>query len=755
MLSDNLRQIHVTLVTRTFMASLFLFCMCSPQYSYAATDEAVYNYQRNRQAFIDKQAQARKEFDQGTDAINSKIKELQNKIHDEQTRLSDINTSINQLDSQKDAAFYVQRVAAAAFFPLLSTGSVAWASFFGGFDWLDNLIQIGLCISVLNIGLFVLYKGKSMPTMTSKKRLIIIVCMVLFISTIAAPLLASDLENREELIDKLELVGQVLSQSDHQRYIAILEAKPDSSIRIPALQSGDKHFTVFNKVRTDSPEYWYTLAALYTHENMKGRTIEATKAMIKQAKWSNSKNHQNMIINCIDYLLQEQQTELVSNAIDTLIPKISSPSVLLQLATILENNDMRGSAEKVLGQAINRANTVSELLELSGHLLARNEFDKGNKALNMAWQKVKSIKELLQVLAFAIKSDRDELITTIAEEVGKSSNVLGERLKVVDLFLNNQRKEEAITVFSKMINDVNRSSKKKKDHFLFLIDAALERKLLPQARNATNLLFMQIQDHMAFLVPYGKKLESASEIPDKDKITLPQFYGLLNEEQGIFDEAESAYINDLMWSLDQILKSYGYSFPDTMNSFYLLGRTWVRENRAELLKRLDTIYSIIEAQFMNEQKLVEQQQLSDLKLKLQSLEKQLQQAAKRASEATTALASTRRGMFFQTVSTTATILFLILVAAGCIVISFTYARSLTRCKTFGFAVKLVETTGWVRVLTVFGIPSGIIAVVSAQFLELIQQNQENTKSISMAITAPAEQWAGSKISAPAQEEATL
>ncbi len=723
--------------------------MYPPESSNAATDNAVYDYQRNRQTFIDKQTQARKEFNQGTDAINQQIAELQNKINNEQRKLSDINSTIYQLDSQKDAAFQVQRVAATAFFPLLSTGAVAGRSFFGSFDWLNNLIQIGLCISVLNIGLFVLYRSK---VMTTKKRAIIIACMILFMSAIAAPLFASDLENREELIDKLELVGKVLSQSDYQRYIAILEAKPGSSIRIPALQSGDKHFSVFNNVRTDSPEYWYTLAALYTHENMKGRTIEATRTMIEKVKWSNSKKHQNMIINCIDYLLQEQQTELVSNAINTLIPKISAPSVLLQLATILENNGMQGSAEKVLGQAINRADTVSELLELSEHLLGRNEFDKGNEALNMAWKKVKSIDELLQVLAFAIKSDRDELITNIAEEVSKSSNDLGERLKVVDLFLNNQRKEEAITVFSKMISDVNRSSRKKKDHFLYLIDAALERKLLPQARNATNLLFMQVEDHMAFSMPSGRKLESASGIPDKDKITLPQFYGLLNEDQMIYDEAESAYIDDLMWSLDQILESYGYSFPDSMNSFYLLGRTWVRENRAELLKRLDTIYSIIEEQFIDEQKLVGQQQLSDLRLQQQNLEEQLQQTTKRASEATATLANTQKDMIIQTVSTIATVLFLILVAVGCIVISFTYARSLTRCKTLGFVGKLVETTGWVRMLTVFGIPSGIIAVVSAQFLELIQQNQENTKSISTAITAPVWQRAGSKIITPKREE---
>ncbi len=750
MLPENLRQTHV-LFALLIMASLFSFTIFLPNNAYAATDEAISDYQKNRQAFIDRQKQARQDFSQDADAMNKQILGLQNKIDAEKAKLHNLNADIRHLDYRKDTAFQVQRAAAAAFFPLLSTGAVAGGSFFGGSNWLDNLIQIGLCLSVFNIGLFILIRSQ---VMTTQKRTIIIVCMVLFISAIAAPLFASDLENREELIDKLELVGKVLSQSDHQRYIAILEAKPDSTIRVPELQSGNKHFEVFTNVRAGSPEYWYTLAALYTHENMKGRAIEATRTMIEQAKWSNSQNHQNMIINCVDYLLQEQQTEVVSNAIAPLILKINAPSVLLQLATILEKNDMRGSAEKVLGEAVKKAKTVSELLELSKHLFGKNEFDKGNQALDMAWKKVKSTDELLQVLTFAIESDRDELITKIAEEVGRFSNNLTERLKVVDLFLNNQRKEEAITVFSKMINDVNRSSGQKKDHFLYLIDAALERKLLPQARNATNLLFMQVQDHMAFSIPMGQKLESAAGIPDKDKITLPQFYGLLNEEQMIFDEAESAYINDLMWSLDQILKSYGYSFPDSMNSFYLLGRTWVRENRAELLKRLDTIYSIIEEQFINEQELVEQQQLSDLKSKIEALEKDFQQATQKSSQATKRLAKTKRKMVIQMASTSATVLFLILVSIGCIVISFNYARSLTRCKSFGFAGKLVETTGWVRVLTVFGIPSGFIAVISAQFLELIQQNQENTRKISMSIIAPVQQCAESKKGVQKQKEVT-
>ncbi len=751
MLPGNPRKIRVTTAVLAIVVSLFSLCISLPLHSYAATSEEIINdYQKNRQAFIDKQQQSRKEFSQDAESLTSQIASLQNEINDKQEKISQINSRIDHLSSQIGVATQVQNIAAAAFCPLLFAGSAAGGAFLWDFDWLGNLILIGLCLAVLNIGLFVLYTGKA--KITAKQRTIIIVCMVLFITSIAAPLFASDLENREDLINKLELVGKVLSQSDHQRFIAILEAKPDSSIRIPTLQSGDKHFSVSSTVRTDSPEYWYTLAALYTHENMKGRAIDATRAMIERVKWSNSKNHQTMIINCIDYLLQEQQTELVSNAIDTLISKISSPSVLLQLATILENNDMRGSAEKVLGQAVKRANSVSELLGLSEYLLGKNEFDKGNKALNMAWQKVQTVDDLLEVLVSAIKSDRDELITTIAEEVGKSTSDLAERLKVVDLFLDTQRKEEAIIVFSQMISDVNRTSTKKKDHFLYLIEAALNRKLLPQARNATNLLFMQFENRIAFSMSFGKKLESADGIPNKDKISLPQFYGLLNEEQKMFDEAESAYIRDLMLSLNQILESYGYSFPDSMNSFYLLGRMWVRENRVELLNRLDTVYSIIENQFINEQKQVEEQQLSDLRVQLQNQEERLQEVTLRAFSARKKLSDYKRYLFAQFVSALATILFLILVTIGCIVVSFRYARSLTRCKTLGFMSKLIETTGWVRVATILEIPSGMAAVVAAQFLELIQQNQENTRSMAAAIAGRVKNRPGSKVSATKPEE---
>lgn len=725
--SKFLNRSIIMLLGRIFC---FLIASLTITGSALADEDAITTYQDNRRAFIEKQKEVRDTFSKDSGMLEEKVTNLQDKIAAKEQKLNQMNRSIASFRSDSGKAREIQVYAGNVFFPMVSTGINAGSMFFDLWSWTKYIIHIGFAICAFNLGLFLLYCHKSM---SQRRRVAVIIAMVFFIASITSPLFASDLEDREELITKLELVGKVLSQSDHERFIAILEARPTARIRLPSLASGDNHFSVFREVTTDSPEYWYSLAALYTHEGMKGRTLETTKTMIERVRWSGSEQHQKMILDCIGYLLQEQQTELVTDAIESLTSKIGSPTVLLKLATLLEENGMRGSAEKVLGQAINRARSVNELVELSTFLLKKGELEKGNRALDRAWQKVGSIKELLQVLEAAMEADRDELVTKIAEEVDGAASMLQERLQVVDLFLKNNRKEEATTVFSKMIDDVKLQSRKKKDHLLFLIDASLERSLMHQATNATDLLFMLVSSEahaMTFPMPAGKRLDSAQGIPDIHKIMLPQFYGLLNEEQGIYDEAEVAYIQDVMWSLQSILDSYGYTFPGTMNSFYLLGRTWVRENRGDLLKRLDSVYTIIEAQFIAEQKQTEERQLSTMRREIETLENRFEELNSNSEQAVRELTQAKRQATLQTLSTTASVLFILGVLIGCFYVAYTYSLTLEICRTFGFVIKLVEALGWVKVMSVLGLVSGLISILFSQFLQLIQQNQENTRKIS-------------------------
>jgi hypothetical protein len=47
-------------------------------------------------------------------------------------------------------------------------------------------------------------------------------------------------------------------------------------------------------------------------------------------------------------------------------------------------------------------------------------------------------------------------------------------------------------------------------------------------------------------------------------------------------------------------------------------------------------------------------------------------------------------------------------------------------KTFGFAIKLWETTGWLQMLSVLGVISGLLSVIFSQLLLIFQSIQENT-----------------------------
>jgi len=711
----------------TFILFFFLIIVVAPislAQENETANETLIIYQKNRQAFLNKKKEIDLRFRNKETELVREIKDLEKNISGRNSELSRLNGTIH--DNQRRIAFLetIQSSISFFLFPVAAFGTQAMSFFIGDGTGAATILSIFLSLTVLNVFLYILFRQKRF---FSKYRIALIVTMVVLISAIAAPLFAEEnLTKREKIIDQLEFAEKVLSLTDHERFIAILEARVSDQIDLPELATGDPLLTVFRSVKVETPKYYFTIAALYMHEGKSGNAVDAIEKIVDKGFLRSGRDQDLIAINSIKFLIKQKQTELAGKAVENLAGKIGNVSVLLQLADYLHSNGMQVSEEKMLGYAINKAGTVKELIELSTFLLEKGENDKGTDALQRALSKVKSVNDLILVTEAAIKAQKDNIVEEITQKTRRIATFQG-RIQMVDVFLASGRMEEAVSVFSEMTKEVKVRTPDKINKLLFLIDAALKRDFIPQAVKATERLFLNLgKEKSEFRIKAGSALESSKELPDPDKITLPQFYGLLNEELGYTDKAEDQYIASIDSSLKHILQSYGYKLPDTLNSFYLLGRVWVKENRGDMIGQLDRVYTIIEEQFIRQHALKNDRSLERSRDQLEKMKTKQEQLLSEIKSNQNRARSVSRELTLRTISIFATIAFIVLIMVGCIIIAYQYAKKLAMHKTFGFITKFIEATGWVRVFSILGILSGLGSILVAQFFHIQQGVHENT-----------------------------
>ncbi|MFH0783397.1 MAG: hypothetical protein V2B20_15795 [Pseudomonadota bacterium] len=700
----------------------------------AGYDNAITVYNKNRQAVIDENQSANRSFLNEVALIKNDIALQSQKVAETTKELKRVESIIfkNTADSNRLSA--TQSRVSAVLFPMLSALSLM-SSFLPPIKQLSALILVFLCITVLNVFLYLFFKQKPFFI---RYKIHLIIALTLCIGAIASPLFAAEQTKREQVISKLDTTEKILSKSEYERFIAILEEKQMNQILIPELQSGDPLFKVFRNVTIETPEYWFTLAALYTHEQQNGKAIDAVKRITSSTRLVANADHQNIILNSFKYLLQEKQTQIISSIIDSLGGAVMEVSTSLELAILLKQNGMQTSADKTLSYAIIKANSVFDLTILAKFFIDRKEYDKSSEALEKAIIGSKTKEEIMALAETAITLGNNKLITKFISTVDVVLSEYQDKMDVVDVFIKHDRKEEANILFGTMIKAGMVKSTESTKKLLYLIEASLVRNFIPQASDASEKLIFMLggfSKAKSFLMKTETHLATAQGLPDANNIMLPQFYGLSKEEQGRNDEAEEAYIRATLDSLTTIISSYGYTIPESLNDFYLLGRIWIKGNRADLIGQLDRVYSILEKQFMKNVAEKNQAQLKTLReeavaLKghVSKLQNDLEKIKQRATKSYIKLV-------MQAGSTIATILFLLAALTGCIVLASNYCKELSMGKTFGFLMKFSETVGWLQVLSVLGLISGFFYILFAQLFLMLQMVQENTKRIATLFPA--------------------
>ena len=148
---------------------------------------------------------------------------------------------------------------------------------------------------------------------------------------------------------------------------------------------------------------------------------------------------------------------------------------------------------------------------------------------------------------------------------------------------------------------------------------------------------------------------------------------------------------------------------------------------------MDRVYSIIEKQFITRQESKNNERLALLNQEAETLKKAAKELQNSigASEREASRAMVR--WVLQSLSTVATVAFILAALIGCGMIAYHYCQRLTMGRTFGFFVKLWESTGWLQVLSILGAATGLVSIVVSQALLMFQMIQENTHRVAAAI----------------------
>jgi len=694
----------------------------------SASKESVSNlYKFHRNTFISKKQAQEVRFHNESRELEEKIQKIQQDIKRKNEEITTLHSHIDRVRTKMALLEGISAGICSFFFPVATISSFFSIKLFGlGI----NYILLFIFIPVTAINLYI-YLWRRERIFFKKYFVVLTIFLIILLGTFVSPLLAAQNDKRNEIGQTLDEVSQVLSQSDYQRFIAILEARVNHWITLPALSSGDPLLHVFRRVSVDSPEYYFTLAALCTHEGQNGKAVDAIMNIAQKKDLRSSKNHDQIIINSIKFLVENQQLKPAGTAVENLGPTIQDMKSLLRLADYLNAHEMQPSSKKILDIAIIKAKSVDALVELSRYFYEKKDPNKASAALLKALRASKNINDILLIANEAILQKNDHVIKKVAEEVPFVTYRISEYFQLVDVFLNNGRKENAAAIVDNMISKIKSSTSNYRSKLLAIIDETLRRNLLEQTIRAVNKLSMYMGEKAYdFRINEHFSLKSAEGLPNTSYLTLPVFYGLLNEELSFIDKAEDVYILATIASLKKILKSYGYNLPESLNEYYLLGRIWLRTDKEELLSHLDEVYTTLEIHLLKQLEKKNKALLKEKRKKLALLEDEYSALVQEKQTLRSTLSEERKKLIFTALHTVSLTFFVLAIIAGCLIKSSQYSKGLSSQKTYGFLTKFIEVSGWIRIMSILAIPSGLAGVFIAQLMQLPQQIHEQVFKLS-------------------------
>lgn len=679
-------------------------------------------------------------FDEEKRGIAGRKKEIEEKL--EKTR-----AEVNRLDgevSQEQIKFYGYKTALNILKSILLPAPL-WISMLA-----DNYSGgIFFFITALNVLLYFYFHEKNIFP-KHRKIIIIILGIILFF---AFPAFGEEkaLEN-DTFLEKCDAVSAIMRMGELEKTIRILEDKRIKEVEIPDIKTKNSNLKPWKAVAIDTPEYFYTLSALYLENNEKGKAINALKNLFDLhpssfARAEYKERYNEMLSGIIFFYMEENMVSAVSEAARKTADIITDVPVLLNLSDFLYQKNMHESAGELQKKATALAAAFTQdSLKLADFLIKRQQVEDASRLLEEAlpgghsYARTKPLEDVIGIIQFGLERNLKSVVEKgIQAGIPYCRADVGNALKFAQFLFDNKRVEDTSTALEAAYDSIFslESPKAIKEGFLEITGFALKNQFFEKAGNATEKFMVALRrlkkDPFTFYVPSPAVLECEKSLPADEEISIPVYFAAVLQREGLLNEAQKYYEMAVSHDLEKIVEGYGYEIQGHLNHFYYLREFLKSKGDEERWKKMEPIYSKVEDAYLKRMEAEANRDMDAFREReneeIKRLEASLEEGRRKIENAQVELSALSKKNILSFIQIPVFSVFLFLVAAGIAIKAWQEAKDASRFKAFSFSWKYCECAGWFYVFTVIGVPIGIPLILCGQLFGHLAKIRRNTEKI--------------------------
>jgi tetratricopeptide (TPR) repeat protein len=596
---------------------------------------------------------------------------------------------------------------------------------FGGF--FSVVAYVVFPLAVVNHFLYLLFREKAFFTRYRKPILIILAALLV---ACLLPLLASAQTEGTgasggegnapgPFEQKLGEVNRLMKMSPAERQIALMEHAREGEMVLQKIPVKDPYLIPSDgKVETGSPDFLYTLAALYRAVGKEEKVLETLKRLDDlplQKKWFDSylKSYPRLL----EMDLKNNQIMEASRIAHRLIEihgEQGNTNALMDFSVFLNDHQMSQSANEAIGKATQVVGAGQDALDLTDYLLAANRVSEASALLGRIIAGSENLKDLLPVLGFCMEKGLSQETSKAIEKAGELCKTPGDDVRLSQFLFEKDRKEESAKALSagkeraeKLEDLLSIAQTARGQGFLTLAIEAIERAVMTDPRAA--------EHHLPSPLLLGEK----GNLPTEEPISLATYLGIMQELDRRMESAQTSYKVSPEQALDRIAESYGQIPEGNLNDFFYLKQFWARQD-PEQLKRLLPLYARLQEKALERVTRQGKEKLSALKEEIRVLKEARDKARQNLKSLRSERNKATMAVFLYALRGLAWTIFGILVVAGCVIKAVRSFRNAPRFKFYAFWWRFQESLGWSLIMGIVLIPVGLCLVLWGQLMAMLQ-----------------------------------
>ena len=586
-----------------------------------------------------------------------------------------------------------------------------WTNF--GIDWVLWFFPL----LVLNHFLYLLFRRK---VFFLRYKIIVITAFVALELFFFLPYICSARETAgppaknepsDPFVEKLKEVDRLLQMSPAERNIYVLEHTQEKSLVLEKVDIQDP-FLIFSSqpVEIRSPNFYFTLAALYRHlgkEEMVVENLKILDLLPLEHRWLSQYAfiYPKLLR---EYLKNNRMVEATSIAkkLIEVYGEQRNVEELIALSTFLTEKEMITSAGEAVKEACAVAYSTEQVLSLAQYLLKNRRNSELASVLKQGLERTRKFQAVVSLLRFCIENNLTEETSLAVIQAIKASTSVQEDLALARLLYEMGRKEEAANILEQareksvklsLLMEISRTAREQ--GFLSIAIRCVERAILTNREEALN-----------YQLPSPHLLDADKFLPSREPVSLPTYLGILQQVDKKLEKADLSYKLALTKELEAILRSYGRRITGNINEFYYLKQLW-EELHPKDLEFLLPIYVRLQENILQQEKTQERKEVGILQAKVEQLKRQRSEILKERAFVESRLSRAALGIGLYSLRDLAVVLAILAILAGCVIKGIHSAKSVTNFKFFAFFWKFLESVGWSASFSVVGIVFGIPLVV--------------------------------------------